>query len=1049
MEGEIGSDLVITMIIAKVTARFARTRTVPLADTRNVDQLICPGIQVPKTSKHLLLEFPPLPPLQPWLSILPLPVVESCPECRDMESSTSQDVHGGTAIVQQYLQDVDPLGTGMEGQSHLTLLSSQCILLFQIILKALRAKRSSASAERQFLDISLERSYERLKIWSDENGMADGNLDAKLEESRDLQRDTLKYVVSIGQALTDRLVNILDADLGDAGYKSISVLRSLTAAVMEGDSDSSSDSGFSDASVVSINGVLEDLRVDTTCLLDLEPLFFSPISRTKTEPIVVLDTTRIKWSPHQPYSDKVSARFPMAADELVARLGKANYERYLRCQEQKYTNELGVMPSGQTASSVPDGASSKFHDSGIGSSLPTTGSAYAETVMSYGADEGRRVRVPPLPDEAKKGLPFACVVCGKCVTITTNSAWKQHVYGDLEPWTCLEAGCTSATKTFPTRNDWISHLFLNHGMGPGWHMIQCPLCRDDVGPGKVPITRHLSDHLEEISLSALPVDCEFDDDHEDCEFDDDHEDCEFDDDHEDSEHDGEGKNIETVERASDLQNIFRKRITPLEEAHHEPPEQASSEREIELMKRLRKLEGIVEQLSGQIEVQAASNHSSSDNAPGAIAENKGKVSNGPPGAADEPVMPNLVGDQQELKPGQTDRETVADCVTAPSSYWSVAEMNKFPELLQSFGTDWKAIAEHLGTKTPKMVKYFYNNQISRERPEWGDIATEADQKVQRGKKLPVPPEPAGGRSVQKPPQQPYYISSRLSSLPMDNKNQLEAYSGQAFQHPPPTQSSMLRRLNAQSLSDPNSGTMEVPSSQDTQHVHATVPSVATAFTASHIAPSQQYSSAHVETLVPPAMWQASVAGIYAGVPNTDREVDAALESNRLPTKTQTKIKEDDSEGELMDDNRKLPDEHNQTALGTGISTSSNNGVQKSPGLTHSRGGVSMSKANASSRARRHRREYPSSWGFEKGQMSTKKRVLSVVDEGPRRLAKDGMMLSTERELDDGRSYVTDLDAQPIKRGEGFLNAAEEDTGIWVSDEQTEEDLKAVLEAQSQ
>ena len=49
-----------------------------------------------------------------------------------------------------------------------------------------------------------------------------------------------------------------------------------------------------------------------------------------------------------------------------------------------------------------------------------------------------------------------------------------------------------------------------------------------------------------------------------------------------------------------------------------PPKQPSSEREIELMKRLRKLEGIVEELSGQIEVETARNHSSSGNSPEAL-----------------------------------------------------------------------------------------------------------------------------------------------------------------------------------------------------------------------------------------------------------------------------------------------------------------------------------------------------------------------------------------------------------------------------------------------
>lgn len=39
-----------------------------------------------------------------------------------------------------------------------------------------------------------------------------------------------------------------------------------------------------------------------------------------------------------------------------------------------------------------------------------------------------------------------------------------------------------------------------------------------------------------------------------------------------------------------------------------------------------------------------------------------------------------------------------------SSYWSVAESQDFPQLLRSFGTDWTAIANHMQTKTPTMVR---------------------------------------------------------------------------------------------------------------------------------------------------------------------------------------------------------------------------------------------------------------------------------------------------------------------------------------------------------
>ena len=50
-----------------------------------------------------------------------------------------------------------------------------------------------------------------------------------------------------------------------------------------------------------------------------------------------------------------------------------------------------------------------------------------------------------------------------------------------------------------------------------------------------------------------------------------------------------------------------------------PPKQTSSDRELELMKRLRKLEGVVEELSGQIELEAVRNTSSSGNSPEANA----------------------------------------------------------------------------------------------------------------------------------------------------------------------------------------------------------------------------------------------------------------------------------------------------------------------------------------------------------------------------------------------------------------------------------------------
>ncbi|KAL6799640.1 hypothetical protein GGI42DRAFT_328088 [Trichoderma sp. SZMC 28013] len=172
----------------------------------------------------------------------------------------------------------------------------------------------------------------------------------------------------------------------------------------------------------------------------------------------------------------------------------------------------------------------------------------------------------------------------------------------------------------------------------------------------------------------------------------------------------------------------------------------------------------------------------------------------------------------------------------------------------------------------------------------------------------------------------------------------------------------------------------------------------------------------------------------------DKDVHQTLEKNNLPATTQTSVTEDEEDDDDMADDDEA-DDAAKSAYSSLKKKNSLNRVSKSRGMTHSKGGVPLSNK---SRGRNKRRDYPSSWGFNKGQMTMKKRVLAVFD-GPRRLAKDDMMLSTDHEvrikLSDGKSYVTDLDVQTLKRAEGFHNATNEEKGHWISDDPTEEQLK--------
>jgi len=60
-----------------------------------------------------------------------------------------------------------------------------------------------------------------------------------------------------------------------------------------------------------------------------------------------------------------------------------------------------------------------------------------------------------------------------------------------------------------------------------------------------------------------------------------------------------------------------------------------------------------------------------------------------------------------------------------------------------------------------------------------------------------------------------------------------------------------------------------------------------------------------------------------------------------------------------------------------------------------------------------------------------------VYDGQRRLWKDDMMLDQEFEvrmkLQDGKSYVTDLDVQTLKRAEALHGATAEERGPWIPD----------------
>lgn len=129
---------------------------------------------------------------------------------------------------------------------------------------------------------------------------------------------------------------------------------------------------------------------------------------------------------------QVHDKFGDADVSLVERLGEANWQRFVRVRQYMTSGiqegKLNDLRVGARSAFIP---ASKFHDSALGSFIPTN-SSFASTVASDSSfvsslaeKDGSHARVPPTPIEVALGLPFACSICQRVLTTVKNRVeWK-------------------------------------------------------------------------------------------------------------------------------------------------------------------------------------------------------------------------------------------------------------------------------------------------------------------------------------------------------------------------------------------------------------------------------------------------------------------------------------------------------------------------------------------------------------------------------------------------------------------------------------------------
>lgn len=97
--------------------------------------------------------------------------------------------------------------------------------------------------------------------------------------------------------------------------------------------------------------------------------------------------------------------------------------------------------------------------------------------------------------------------------------------------------------------------------------------------------------------------------------------------------------------------------------------------------------------------------------------------------------------------------------TQITSYWSVPEQQKFPDLVAYFGRDFAAIAEFMKTKTSTMIKNFYTRELNGGKKELEDAAKRAEGMRERGEPIGPPPTPVA------PPKRRFDTTTSMASLP--------------------------------------------------------------------------------------------------------------------------------------------------------------------------------------------------------------------------------------------------------------------------------------------
>ncbi|GAB1314686.1 hypothetical protein MFIFM68171_04896 [Madurella fahalii] len=367
----------------------------------------------------------------------------------------------------------------------------QCLYQFEVLLRALR---DEDGVKAGMTDGGIADQLARFKVWAGNIGAhraGTSSLDYRLRDASNIR----KQVVSL---LTD-----LEDSLRDA----YSIVRGETLPLDESaaadDASSSSDEEATDAP--HSTSTRQEVTVETEmaqisaaimevvdCLFRLSVAIRNPAPHDRLKRVPRLSLSALA------YFDRshVREKFRLAPEDMVEKLALANSRRRQYLEYRKSHHEtlaqglesgvIGDTDSSTVASSIPhqfkDG-----HDKGYESPDEDTRSRsdWSDTSYASSLTATGKPKVPPLPAAASLG-PFQCPYCFMMISISTEYAWRQHVFSDLRPFICLYPDCETPEQDYARLHHCMQHVKQQH-----WRIWSCPFgCSGDMQSA-----RSLNDHL--------------------------------------------------------------------------------------------------------------------------------------------------------------------------------------------------------------------------------------------------------------------------------------------------------------------------------------------------------------------------------------------------------------------------------------------------------------------------------------------------------------------------------------------------------------------------